>query len=353
MKDEEYCGEIKVALIFTLEKNEECYIDQGESYGGWKELINPFPLHRTWRQVTLNVKPTLDDSLSSKTSKDHLFSNHCWLSLTSLVRRNTYKLHQKQSDDPQYVEIVENNKIFCFCNQINYRSPDDARLRIQILVVAMIIFKKAINREFVPHFKVDENYTEIHIDKTIILIQLKKIKSSLFSTEKKDQTKLSGASQPRPKIMLKRSVSPIVEARRVRRVLTLFEKEAREAKTARFAAPSSGEGSTYAFAPPSDLPSLPLEDTTYALVVSPLRIVHPDPPSIGVDEVEDASRVQSKPPSGEKAGLFVGLEAEVVANDAFLYINFEGVAADQAYLDPASEASVLAYFEVVVDLTLA
>ncbi|KAL2335919.1 hypothetical protein Fmac_010365 [Flemingia macrophylla] len=42
VKDEEYCGEIKVALTFTPEKNEERYVDQGESYGGWKESSEEF-----------------------------------------------------------------------------------------------------------------------------------------------------------------------------------------------------------------------------------------------------------------------------------------------------------------------
>ncbi|TKY63865.1 C2 domain-containing protein [Spatholobus suberectus] len=43
VKDQEYCGEIKVALTFTAEKN----VDQGysapeDSYGGWKESSEEF-----------------------------------------------------------------------------------------------------------------------------------------------------------------------------------------------------------------------------------------------------------------------------------------------------------------------
>ncbi|XP_020213269.1 C2 domain-containing protein At1g63220 [Cajanus cajan] len=42
VKDQEYCGEIKVALTFTAERNEERYTDQDESYGGWKESSDEF-----------------------------------------------------------------------------------------------------------------------------------------------------------------------------------------------------------------------------------------------------------------------------------------------------------------------
>uniref|UniRef100_A0A368UHX3 C2 domain-containing protein n=1 Tax=Glycine max TaxID=3847 RepID=A0A368UHX3_SOYBN len=43
VKDEEYCGEIKVALTFTVEKNEEQdYAEPEESYGGWKESSGEF-----------------------------------------------------------------------------------------------------------------------------------------------------------------------------------------------------------------------------------------------------------------------------------------------------------------------
>ncbi|BAT97891.1 C2 domain-containing protein [Vigna angularis] len=43
VKDEEYCGEIKVALTFTPERNEEQEYSVGdESYGGWKESSGEF-----------------------------------------------------------------------------------------------------------------------------------------------------------------------------------------------------------------------------------------------------------------------------------------------------------------------
>ncbi|RDX77590.1 C2 domain-containing protein [Mucuna pruriens] len=43
VKDQEYCGEIKVALTFTAEKNEEQgYAAPEESYGGWKESSDEF-----------------------------------------------------------------------------------------------------------------------------------------------------------------------------------------------------------------------------------------------------------------------------------------------------------------------
>ncbi|KAK7292611.1 hypothetical protein RJT34_15462 [Clitoria ternatea] len=43
VKDQEYCGEIKVALTFTPEKNDhQGYTAQDESYGGWKESSEEF-----------------------------------------------------------------------------------------------------------------------------------------------------------------------------------------------------------------------------------------------------------------------------------------------------------------------
>ncbi|XP_027336961.1 C2 domain-containing protein At1g63220-like [Abrus precatorius] len=44
VKGEDYCGEIKVALTFTAEKNVDQgeYTEQNEGYGGWKESREEF-----------------------------------------------------------------------------------------------------------------------------------------------------------------------------------------------------------------------------------------------------------------------------------------------------------------------
>ncbi|KAK7349549.1 hypothetical protein VNO77_07000 [Canavalia gladiata] len=43
VKEQEYCGEIKVALTFTAEKNDEGdYTAHDESYGGWTESSREF-----------------------------------------------------------------------------------------------------------------------------------------------------------------------------------------------------------------------------------------------------------------------------------------------------------------------
>ncbi|KAL5061973.1 hypothetical protein RYX36_023710 [Vicia faba] len=42
VKDEEYCGEIKVVLTFTPERNEEQGYNEEEESGGWKESAGEF-----------------------------------------------------------------------------------------------------------------------------------------------------------------------------------------------------------------------------------------------------------------------------------------------------------------------
>ncbi|CAJ1950036.1 unnamed protein product [Sphenostylis stenocarpa] len=43
VKDEEYCGEIKVALTFTAERNQEqSYDAENENYGGWRQSSGEF-----------------------------------------------------------------------------------------------------------------------------------------------------------------------------------------------------------------------------------------------------------------------------------------------------------------------
>ncbi|CAI8607200.1 unnamed protein product [Vicia faba] len=43
VKEDEYCGEIKVALTFTPERNyEQSYNEEEESCGGWKESARDF-----------------------------------------------------------------------------------------------------------------------------------------------------------------------------------------------------------------------------------------------------------------------------------------------------------------------
>ncbi|KAL2330837.1 hypothetical protein Fmac_018418 [Flemingia macrophylla] len=138
--------------------------------------------HRIFGRISPKTWAVMEVFLGSITIEDYD-------SMTSLIEMGATS---NDVDAETFARDLEKMRVLdgdqdLFVNNSDGPFRNDAILAIQILVVATVIFKKAINKEFVPHFKVDENYAEILIDKTILLIQLKKIKSLLFSTKKKDQ----------------------------------------------------------------------------------------------------------------------------------------------------------------------